>query len=80
MSTVGDRPKLFVMRTERGDEDSRRLNVQDSRVGFDPQAVQNLFEPFYPTKSSGMGMGRLVSRFMIKSHHGRRWASLNDGR
>jgi signal transduction histidine kinase len=56
-----------------------RLTVQDMGVGFDPQAVDRLFDPFYTTKGEGMGIGLSVSRSIIENHHGRLWATLNEG-
>jgi PAS domain S-box-containing protein len=79
MSTVEDRPRQLVIRTERDEGDRVRLTVQDAGVGFDPQVVNRLFDPFYTTKGEGMGIGLSVSRYIIESHHGRMWATLNDG-
>ncbi|HSE24977.1 MAG TPA: ATP-binding protein [Pyrinomonadaceae bacterium] len=79
MSGVDDRPRQMVIRTERDENDHVRLTVQDAGVGFEPQAGNSLFEAFYTTKSSGMGIGLSVSRSIIESHHGRIWASPNDG-
>ena len=56
-----------------------RLSVQDAGVGFKPQDGDRLFDAFYSTKSDGMGIGLLVSRSIIESHHGRLWAAPNDG-
>ncbi|MGA8440833.1 MAG: ATP-binding protein [Candidatus Sulfotelmatobacter sp.] len=79
MSTVEDRPRQLVIRTERDDGDRVRLTVQDAGVGFDPQAADRLFDAFYTTKGDGMGIGLSVSRSIIEKHHGRLWAALNDG-
>jgi signal transduction histidine kinase len=79
MSAVEDRPRDLVIRTERDDEDRVRLSVQDAGVGIDAQAADRLFEAFYTTKSDGMGMGLSVSRSIIEAHHGRLWATANDG-
>jgi PAS domain S-box-containing protein len=79
MSTVEDRPRQLVITTERDEGDRVRLTVQDAGVGFDPQVVNRLFDPFYTTKGEGMGIGLSVSRYIIESHHGRMWATLNDG-
>jgi PAS domain S-box-containing protein len=79
MSTVEDRPRQLVIRTERDEGDRVRLTVKDAGVGFDPQAVDRLFDAFYSTKGDGMGIGLSVSRSIIESHHGRLWATLNDG-
>ena len=79
MSAVEDRPRQLLVRTERDDEEGVRLTVQDAGVGFDPQAANRLFEAFYTTKDDGMGIGLSVSRSIIESHHGRLWATPNDG-
>ena len=79
MSGVDDRPRQLVIRTERDDGNRVRLSVQDAGVGLDPQSLDRLFEPFYTTKSGGMGIGLSVSRSIIESHHGRLWAAPNDG-
>ena len=78
MSGVDDRPRQLVIRTERED-DRARLTVQDVGVGIEPYGMEKLFEPFYTTKSGGMGIGLSVSRSIIESHRGRLWATLNDG-
>jgi PAS domain S-box-containing protein len=79
MSSVDDRPRQVVIKTERDEGDRVRLTVQDAGVGFEPQGVDKLFEAFYTTKSSGMGIGLSVSRSIIESHHGRLWAASNEG-
>ena len=79
MNTVDDRPRDLVIKTEPDEGDQVRLSVQDGGVGFDPQAMKKLFETFYTTKNDGMGIGLSVSRSIIDSHHGRLWATPNDG-
>jgi PAS domain S-box-containing protein len=78
MSGVDDRPRRLAIRTERDEGDLVCVSVQDAGVGFEPQSVERLFEPFYTTKSDGMGIGLSVSRSIIESHHGRLWAAPND--
>ena len=79
MNTVDDRPRDLLIRTEREEGDRVRLSVRDAGVGFDSQAMDKLFEPFYSTKSDGMGVGLSVSRSIIENHRGRLWAALNEG-
>jgi C4-dicarboxylate-specific signal transduction histidine kinase len=79
MSGVDDRPRRLLIRTQRDEGDHVRLTVQDAGVGFAPQAVDRLFKAFYTTKIDGMGIGLSVCRSIIESHHGRLWATLNDG-
>ncbi len=79
MSSVDDRPRDIVIRTEPDDNDRVRLSVTDVGVGLEPQAADRLFEPFYTTKNEGMGIGLSVSRSIIERHHGRLWATPNSG-
>jgi signal transduction histidine kinase len=55
------------------------LAVEDSGVGFAPEDAERLFKAFYTTKREGMGIGLSVSRAIIERHHGRLWATLNEG-
>ena len=79
MSTLIDRPRRLAIRTEREGNSSVRLTVQDTGVGIDPNKVDQLFNPFYTTKSTGMGIGLSISRSIIESHRGKLWAAANDG-
>jgi C4-dicarboxylate-specific signal transduction histidine kinase len=79
MSGVTDRPRELVIQTEPDERDGVRLTVQDAGVGLAPQEMDRLFEPFYTTKTGGMGIGLSVSRSIIESHNGRLWAAPNDG-
>ena len=56
-----------------------RLSVTDAGEGFDSSSSDRLFDPFYSTKSDGMGVGLSVSRSIIESHGGRIEAMPNDG-
>jgi signal transduction histidine kinase len=55
------------------------VSVQDSGIGIEPEAMEQLFETFYTTKPDGMGMGLSISHSIIESHGGRLWANCNDG-
>jgi signal transduction histidine kinase len=79
MRDVNDRPRELVIKTERHNGDGVCLAVTDSGVGLEPHASDRLFEPFYTTKDDGMGMGLSVSRFIVENHHGRLWATSNEG-
>src|SRR5258705_5988491 len=81
MSGIEDRPRQLLIRTEPDEGGQVRLSVQDAGVGFDPnpQVMDRLFDSFYTTKNDGMGIGLSVSRSIIASHHGRLWATLNEG-
>jgi signal transduction histidine kinase len=56
-----------------------RVAVQDTGVGVDPKQAERLFEAFFTTKPSGLGMGLSISRSIVESHGGHLWATPNDG-
>jgi len=78
MSSVEDRPRQLVIRTQRDEDNCVRLTVQDTGECFGPKAMDRLFDAFYTTKSDGMGIGLSISRSIIERHRGRLWAAPND--
>ncbi|WP_321963745.1 PAS domain-containing protein [Paraburkholderia sp. J7] len=80
MRTVDDRPRHVTVKTEAGSDDTVRLSVRDSGIGFDPQDAERLFDAFYTTRQDGMGIGLAISRSIIESQNGRLWAEIpTDG-
>ena len=51
-------------------EDQVEVTVSDTGKGIDLNAAERIFEPFYSTKTDGMGMGLSISRSIIESHGG----------
>src|SRR5258708_3441171 len=62
MTTVADRPRALLIRTQRHDADTVCVAVQDAGVGVACEDLDRLFGAFYTTKSDGMGMGLSISR------------------
>ena len=54
------------------------VSVFDTGSGVDPQNVERVFEPFYTTKNSGMGMGLAICRSILETHGGRLSARANE--
>ncbi|MFL5758510.1 MAG: ATP-binding protein [Thermomicrobiales bacterium] len=79
MSGIDDRPRDITISTARDDGDRLRVVVRDAGVGFEPESADRLFEAFYTTKSTGMGIGLSVCHSIIETHLGRIWAARNDG-
>jgi PAS domain S-box-containing protein len=79
MTEIHDRLRHLIVRTESDEKDRVRVTVRDAGVGIGPDDMNRIFDPFYTTKSGGMGVGLSVSRSIIESHHGRIWAAPNEG-
>lgn len=79
MSSIRSRPRHLRISTRLQDDGHVCLAVQDSGVGIEMDDPERMFNAFYTTKSSGMGIGLSVSRSIIESHEGRLWAASNEG-
>ena len=79
MSTVDDRPREMLVKTERDGHEALCLTVRDVGVGFSEGDGGRLFDAFYTTKGDGMGIGLAVSRSIVERHGGRMWTGGNDG-
>jgi PAS domain S-box-containing protein len=79
MVGIEDRPRHLLVRTQQDGDNQVRLSVRDAGCGVNPKEFDRLFEPFYTTKGSGMGIGLSISRSIIERHRGRLWAEPNDG-
>ncbi len=79
MSNVDERKRQAVIHTAREGHERVRLSVEDCGIGFEADTAERLFEAFYTTKNSGMGIGLSLSRSIIESHYGRLWAERRDG-
>jgi signal transduction histidine kinase len=77
MQSISDRPRELVIRSEQDEAQQVRVTVTDCGVGFSADSVDRLFNTFFTTKSSGMGMGLSICRSIIELHGGRIWAEPN---
>lgn len=50
--------------------------VKDNGVGLTRDAQERIFEPFYSTKSKGMGMGLSISRTIVEASGGCMWVDM----
>jgi signal transduction histidine kinase len=54
------------------------VTVEDSGAGFTESAQRRLFSAFQSTKTSGLGLGLVVSRAIVEAHGGQLWAETAD--
>ena len=76
LADVIDRPRelTIVTRPEAG---GVRVEVKDNGVGIEKEKLESIFQPFYTTKTNGLGLS--ISRSIIKNHGGQLVAQPNNG-
>jgi len=63
--------KEKIIRISSGQESGNRwMEVSDTGQGIPPEEIENIFMPFYTTKSEGMGIGLSLSRQIMRLHKG----------
>ena len=69
-----------TLRTEINADGMLEVSVTDTGKGIEAEQLNKIYEPFYTTKQSGMGLGLSISRSIVEAHGGRLEAARNDHR
>ena len=79
LEALNERPRAQRwVRIRTGLKDSQvQAAVIDNGTGVSTGDPEKVFQPFYTTKTQGLGMGLPISRSIIIRHHGRIWAENN---
>ena len=80
MSGASEETRELLISTAADASNGVLVSLRDSGPGLDPATLEHLFDAFYTTKSSGLGMGLSICRSIIETHGGRIWAGANEPR
>jgi C4-dicarboxylate-specific signal transduction histidine kinase len=76
MSNVSEGPRGLMVATSEINA-GVLVMVRDSGPGLSPAMLKHVFDAFYTTKPSGLGLGLSICRSIIEAHEGRMWATAN---
>jgi PAS domain S-box-containing protein len=79
MTSIQDRERVLIIRTQRHKSSRVLVAVEDAGVGIEPENVNRVFSAFHTTKPDGLGMGLSICRSIIEAHGGQLWTSPNAG-
>jgi PAS domain S-box-containing protein len=79
MQPITDRQRELVIRSDQDEMRRVHVSVTDCGVGISAEIANRLFNAFFTTKSSGMGMGLSICRSIVEAHEGRLSISPNEG-
>jgi PAS domain S-box-containing protein len=68
-------PRRLEISTKSRQEGGVLVSVKDSGTGIEPGVAERIFEAFFTTKSSGVGLGLSICRSIIERHGGHLWAT-----
>lgn len=73
IEAAGEGNEVFIGAYETQDRDvtAQTIEVRDTGAGIAPDDIEQVFQPFFTTKSSGTGLGLSVAENIVKSHDGR---------
>ncbi len=75
LEAMAQSPRRELIATNcRAADDMIEVVVSDTGTGFHDDVKPNLFQTFFTTKETGMGVGLSISRSIIEAHGGRMWA------
>jgi signal transduction histidine kinase len=78
-TSINDRPRRVTINTQELASGDVQTSVADTGIGISEELMARLFEPFFTTRTSGIGMGLAISRSIIEAHGGRIWADSSQG-
>jgi two-component system sensor histidine kinase TtrS len=67
----------LLVETAVGDDATIEVRVRDTGPGVPPTVADRIFNAFFTTKQSGLGMGLSISRSIIEDHAGKLWMRPN---
>jgi C4-dicarboxylate-specific signal transduction histidine kinase len=77
MCGIPDGERNLRISSESAGSDGVLVAVRDSGPGLTPAAFERLFDAFYTTKPSGLGLGLSICHSIVEAHGGRLWANAN---
>ena len=78
MSEVREGTRELLISTSEVESSSVLVAVSDTGPGLPPASLARIFEAFYTTKPSGLGMGLSICRSIVDAHSGRLWTTPNE--
>ena len=71
--------RVLTIRSRRSGDGAVEIAVHNRGDKVPPEALENMFAPFFTTKPTGLGMGLSISRSLVEAHGGTLWATSEVG-
>jgi C4-dicarboxylate-specific signal transduction histidine kinase len=79
MSDMPEQARRITLESRASGDGIISISVRDQGPGIPPDHLPRLFDSFFTTKKTGVGLGLSIARSIIEAHHGRIWAENSPG-
>jgi PAS domain S-box-containing protein len=80
MRDLPETERLLTIKTESRGGGELLVTVKDAGHGIPAEILPRVFESFFSTKATGMGLGLSIARTIVNAHGGRIWVENNSDR
>ena len=67
---VSDRHGVITIQTRQSSDEFVEISIANSGKGIDNKALEDIFKPFFTTKTHGTGLGLAISKRLVEQHNG----------
>ena len=61
---------IITIKTRQTQENKVEISIADNGKGIDNRSLEEIFKPFFTTKSQGTGLGLAISKRLVEQHQG----------
>ena len=68
--SVTGRQGVITIQSRQLSEEAVQISISDNGKGIDPKSLDEVFKPFFTTKSQGTGLGLAICKRLVEQHNG----------
>ena len=77
MRGITDRARVLKLKSSTLESNAVAVSIEDTGTGIRPGDIDRIFQPFFTTKSNGMGLGLAICQSIVESHGGTMTVGVN---
>ena len=70
ISSKPENQGVIIIKTRQPSNETVEISIADNGKGIEFKSLDDIFKPFFTTKSQGTGLGLAITRRLVEQHHG----------